>query len=222
MSRYTFTAFASRKIDAKKKQEEACPYYGNHENHSLAETTRAVGEWDKLHGKAQFWSGGEYAEHHSREDWQGSAQVTIGYARECLPYLSDALNDLPWQWSMWTTMQDEGPSVVVRIPLSVRVTNPETYTRIAALLAADIQMIGARDGSDSITYLWQWDINDLQIIDRAEEGTVLEPMSYHAKNKGRMVFFRDWVGLGRKPAGEVKAIRANDTNADGLFSWGGQ
>ncbi|WP_312491233.1 hypothetical protein [Brevundimonas sp.] len=220
MSRYTFTAFANRTLEAKKKQEESCSYYGNHEEHGLDETTRAVAEWDKLQGKAQFWSGGEFLEKHDKKHWQGSAQITLEYARECLPYLTARLAAMPWHYTLASTMSSKGAGVLVRIPLAVRVTDPDKYTRIANFLLADIDLIGARNGTDTITFLWQWDIADLWFADRPDEGVLMEPLSYHLRNKGRQVYAQDYVGLGR-PQNPHAAAPAKD-DGDDLFQWGGE
>lgn len=199
MTKYYFTTFKSRTLTAKSVEEVSMTFDDTPERHGLFDGLHALKEWEYRQGKNPYWGGGRYTEQHNSESWQGTSSLNIEYAREYKDHLRDRLNDMPWHWFMNDTKGDVGKGVLVTIPFDNEITKASTYTRIASLIADDLGLFqGARQGSDAITYLWQWDHAGKPIEERPECGFLLDAQAYFDKNAGigrNQIKFEHHVGI---------------------------
>lgn len=198
MTTYTFTEFKSRKTTASISRQYDC---------ALSDSATATGIHTLLDAMRhepleRFWSAGSYKAQHNGDDWQGSAALTIEYSADAASAVYASLNEMPWHYFLVDTKHDMGNGILVVLPLARPVTRNVTYTRLAALIAKRIGVVGARPGGDAITYLWTPTRGSAAVapIERADEGDLLDADLYLASPLGKVwAVFSDWVGKGKTP-----------------------
>lgn len=218
MSTYHFTNFRTRLMTAKSVKEFDCKLEDKPNEIGLHTWISARMDWERYQGKAHYWSGGRFIEKHRKEDWQGTSQLTLEWDGNVGPRLLDRLEELGWHYVLSDTVNDDGLGILVTFPFEYEITDPETYTRVAAILSYLIGIPGLRDGSDAITYLWQWNLNGTAPYECEQQGHLIDPQALRKKHPdSKWIVFDDMVGKGRKR----EAPKQTPMTGDELFQWGG-
>jgi hypothetical protein len=216
MTTYHFTNFRSRLLTAKSVSEHGCELEDRPNIIGLHTWVSARTAWERLQGKAHFWSGGRYVEQHNKTDWLGTSQLSLEWDGASGPALLERLEELGWHYLLSDTVNDDGLGILVQFPFEYEVTDPVLYTRIAAIMSWLIGVPGLRDGSDAITYLWQWNLQGTEPFERENLGHLIDPNALRAKHPHKWIVFNDMVGKGRKR----EAPKPLPTTGDELFQWG--